>query len=166
MSDYVLKMKKAQIQSGESITIVIIIAIMLFVGLLYLSAFRTDATETSIQREEELDAMSIAVTASELYEIGCPRATSRITDKCIDLKKLEAFSTEWEENQAHYHSLFGNTNISLRTIHPEEEEYEFYNFIEEVEPEDSITTHIIPVKAYDPINDTMSFSLLQIEVVS
>lgn len=156
---------KGQVQSGETITVIVIISILLFIGIVFLNAFRGESVETDISIERELDDISRSIRFSQISELSCPERISRTLDNCIDIHKAKAF--KGVSNNSEYADFFldkfGAVNLSLSMVYPSNESIELYSFEPEV-----ITSEVstfVPVIVYNFTEDTKKFGLLEVKIL-
>ncbi|MBU0471769.1 MAG: hypothetical protein KKF89_05215 [Nanoarchaeota archaeon] len=157
--------KKAQIQMGESIAIIIIIMILIIFALVFYSKIKeVDISEKKILFQD-LDLIELSQIIYSLPEIQCSFA--EVVDYgCIDLLKYyelakiinESFKDD-KIQYFYYRQLFGNTKISLETI-KDEKTVNLYN---SNRTWTSKSVMNMPIIAYNPINDTKLFATLNIE---
>ncbi|NQU98092.1 hypothetical protein HQ533_01380 [Candidatus Woesearchaeota archaeon] len=161
--------KKAQIQMGESIAIIVILLILMIFSFVFYSKFK----ETDIQEKkslfEELDVVKLSQIAYALPELQCSFA--EVADYgCIDILKFkylaqiitDSFSGEGESGRKeyfYYRQLFGTSKISLQNV--------MDNSILELYSTNrtwiSKSVVYMPVVIYNPISDTNSFGVLVVE---
>ena len=163
----ILKMnKKAQIQSGESITVMIIVVILLVLGLVFFGAFQSDAAETRRDRELQSRAMSLAITAADMDEFKCTSDITR-TENCLDYYKLIAFNQTYLDNFEFYFEKLGNVDIKIHFIsekrYPFNESLLVYRYTGEA-TRVSIPTQV-PVIVYEPVTRRNIFSVMEIRVL-
>jgi hypothetical protein len=164
------KIKKAQLQMGETIFVVIFIIILIVFGIV----FSTNAEEDSIREKQktltDLNAITISKYASSLIELQC--STLGVIDKsCFDKYKLMAFMnlSEKESGQIaeYYFSQFKNANVTIKEIYPptNNEWTIYYNELGFNKTKKSKMT-TIPVSLLDPISKQKSFGELIITTFS
>jgi len=157
-----LKMKKSQIQMGESVAILFIFFILLIFGFVfYMNVMRGSAT---IEREEniQLKAIGIAQKVSFLPELQCSEENVRRED-CIDLYKLEAASKLLEENNIYYYDIFEFSKIWVKEIFPESKKiWPLYNNTL-IDHKNKLST-FIPVSLFDATLKKYDFGILVVEV--
>lgn len=164
-----MKSKKAQLQMGESIFVVIIILLLIVFGLV----FASNAEEDSIRADKEdfldLDSITLTKYASSLAELQC--SLLDVTElSCFDIDKLTAFSNvtdKYPEISAEYYfSQFGNANITVHEIYPSNRNWTiYYNGLEDGEV-GKIKTTTVPISLYDGITKRKSFGILEIQAIS
>jgi type II secretory pathway pseudopilin PulG len=112
-------MKKAQIQLFESIAVMVVFAFLLVFGINFY--FRIEAT--SVAREElranQLRVFSLAQKTAFLPEMDCAIAGIQ-QEACIDVSKLQAFSTMLANDpdaQQLYFPVFGWSTVTIQQIY-------------------------------------------------
>lgn len=161
-------MKKAQIQSGETIVVIIILTIIIVFGLYFVSNLQADGLEQTQKDEFELSALAIASQLGNLPELRCTRRQTAI-ERCIDIYKAKAFQEyiNKDENQAFKLQRFGNTNVTIKIINPKLEEGNEINIITPNNPE--LTSRLpvfIPIILNEPVNNTNHFAILEVTTLS
>ncbi len=159
-------LKKAQIQTGETIAVVIIVVFIIVLGIVFYFNFMSGTIDEDRQRASDLDSVSTAIFVSKLNELKCSRAASA-SFICFDLYRVKAFNESLNEPMigSVYHSLIGYANATIRTYYPEQgKEYTFYSY----EPS-NITgerSSFIPVLLSDPVENKKYFAYLEVKVFS
>lgn len=157
--------KKGQVQSGETITVLIIVSILLLIGLVFLSSFRGESISADISVEREIDDVSRSIRYSQMSEFSCPERVSRGIDNCVDVDKVLAFMNEAdnESNRDFLLDKFGSVRISLTNVYPRNNSFEIYSF----EP-DSISSEIttfVPVVVYNFSDESKGFGFLEVNIL-
>jgi len=157
--------KKAQIQMGESIAVIIIITIMIFFALAFYSKVKTLDIKEEANKFNQYDAIKLANIVSNMPEILCSR--QRVIDiNCVDEYKLLALNTSISGGESffYYRSLFGNSRISVKQMYPSNKFYSIYenNFTSN----QSIDAILIPITIYNPITRKNAFGVLKVEAYS
>ncbi len=158
--------KKAQIQMGETVAIVIIVVILLILGLVFWNKISTGDVREITRERQELSVIDIAKIVQEMPEFRCS-STSSEKANCFDRYKILAFkksfdggNTQNTEMFSLYSDYFLESRISFREIYPDEETIIIYD--------SNITNQTtkqidIPINIYDPITKQYSFGLITIE---
>ena len=112
-------MKKAQIQSGETIVVIIITSIMIIIGLVYATKSKTDRINEESENIKDINAMTIALTASNLNELKCSEYNT-LVKTCLDYYRILAFNETLGKNKQgskeYYYSAFGNSKITINIL--------------------------------------------------
>ncbi|MGV8163014.1 MAG: hypothetical protein ACP5N2_06810 [Candidatus Nanoarchaeia archaeon] len=113
-------MKKAQIQSGETVVVIIIVTIMIIVGLVFASRTKTTNITQEANALEEVNAMKVALVASSLNELKCSEYSAMVKS-CIDYYRIIAFNNtvlaNKQNSKEYYYSLLGNSKIDITIIY-------------------------------------------------
>ena len=157
-------MRKAQIQSGETIMVLVIIGMLIFFGVIFMSNMQSESAEIRQAQQTDMSALAIASQLGNLPELRCTRRQTAV-ERCIDIYKAQAFNKYLAENQDYVIERFGNVNISIRIISPVLEGSDI-SVINITDPYDDqgdgrLPVHI-PVVLNDPINKINYFSVLEV----
>ncbi len=161
-----IKMKKAQIEMGESIAIIFVFLILIGFGLVFYMNVTKGTTAVKKEESSQLETIQIIQEATFLPELQCS-GKSIIKQNCMDIFKLKAAESIIRKNQIHYYDVFGYSIISLTEIYPYPRNWTIYNnSLDELILEnlaEKKTTHK-PILLYDPIDKLYHFGLLTIGV--
>ncbi|MCA9477612.1 MAG: hypothetical protein KC535_00510 [Nanoarchaeota archaeon] len=160
--------KKAQIQLGESIFVVIIIVLLIVFGLVFYAQAQKESIDAESSGFDDLDTIAIAQYATSLVELQCSLQEVQYPN-CFDITKLEAFhrvvqgNTELEKE--FYFSQLGNAKLNITEIYPvtiaqPQRSWQLYDNQPTTLAEQAQAT--LPVSLYNPIEDTYSFGVLTI----
>lgn len=159
------QLKSGQIQSGETITVLVIISILIALGLIF--GFNTEQNSINKDQEQiqEQRAISIALKASNLKELGCSEYDSAGI-LCIDEYKAKALENIIKEDTENaylfYYDMFRNSEIKITTLYPEEKNITIYNFNDtEGKTKRTIKT---PIILMNPVTEQRAFALLETAV--
>lgn len=158
--------KKAQIQGGETIAVIIIIVILVIIGIMFGSNRKIDDIQTETRQIEHQNAMRIALKASNLQELKCS-SVENTRNMCMDLLKIKSVSEvikEDTEAYIQYQGVFENTEINVDIIYPVKARYTLYNYNDTANKSRFAT--YIPLLVIDPITETNSFAMLEIATYS
>lgn len=158
-------MKKAQIQSAETIMVLIILSIIIIFGLIIASNYESDEIEQESSEREQLSALAIASQLGNLPELRCTVRQTAL-ERCVDLYKAKSFSIYLQDNPSYKIERFGNTNISIRIINPSytEELIVVAEANNQELPTKSLVT--IPIILNNPITKLNHFALLEVTTIS
>jgi hypothetical protein len=160
--------KKAQIQMGESIFVVIIILLLIVFGIVFSSNAEKDEIIKKSNEFTELNAITLSKYATSLSELQC--SFLYVTDlSCFDIYKIESFINITKEypslSAEYYYSQFKNANITLKEIYPSNRTWTiYYNGLGENISSRGKTT-MVPVSIYDSITKKKSFGVLKIQLL-
>ena len=111
------KLKKSQIQMGESVAILFIFFILMIFGFVFYMNILKGSAKVEIEENIQLKAIGIAQKASFLPELQCSDENVRKED-CIDLLRLDAASNLIQQNHIYYFDIFEFSNIRVEKIWP------------------------------------------------
>jgi len=170
-----MNLKKAQIQLGESIFVVIIIILIIVLGIVFSSQAQKDEYEQRAETFTNLDSVMLGQFATSLTELQC--STLQVEElSCFDLHKILAFQklqeTNNDQSAQYYYSQLGDANITLELIYPEEKFIQIYlnelnlGNISGVPIQPQEKPIIIPVSIYDDLKQEYYFGVLHITMYS
>lgn len=156
-------MKKAQIQGMETIMVVIIITIIIIVAIQFGTKQKTIDIQNMAQEIDYLNAQRIAIQISNLEELKC-NTDSTISTTCIDKYKILAIQNLTQDDleiYINYYDQFQNTQITIKTIFPEEStEITIYDYNDTINKTKATTQ--IPTLIWDPITNTNEFGIIEV----
>lgn len=156
------KLKRAQIQMGESIAIMFIFFILVIFGFVFYANIVKTSTKLDIEENIQLKAISIAQKASFLPELQCSEENVRI-ENCIDILKLGAASYLLEENNIYYYDIFESSKIWVEEVFPESgKTWPLYNNTL-TDYRNKIST-FIPMSLLNVTSKKFNFGILVVEV--
>lgn len=163
------KNKSAQLQIGETIFILIIFFILLFIGLIFYSKVEMNSIANTKQLDAEREILKSALEIIYLPELSCMDLSNELSEGCFDLYKLEAFTDLTQDPnyertmRLEYYDLFADSKVTINVTFPKDSgisEFVIYNrLVENV----SIKKTFIPVIVKDPSNEQNYFGYLKIE---
>lgn len=124
-------MRKAQLKMGETIAVLIVFFILIMVGLVIYTNFRSSSIEEKRTEANDMLSIEIATRASLLPEIKCSEYQCIGCSGAIDLIKLDAMTYEYvegefnsndgivEKNKRVYLPLFGYSYIKVHLLYPD-----------------------------------------------
>lgn len=160
--------RKAQMQGGETIAVVVIVVILIMIGV----SFGVNRQITDIEQEgKKLDyqkAIQVALKAADMQELKCSSANS-IGNTCLDKYKVRSMGQVIKDNPEaylYYQGIFENTEIKIEVLHPPstKKNYTIYNFNDTIN-KTRVATYI-PVIVQDPINNIKSFAVMEVATYS
>lgn len=156
------KLKRAQIQMGESIAIMFIFFILVIFGFVFYANIVKTSTKLDIEENIQLKAISIAQKASFLPELQCSEENVRI-ENCIDILKLGAASYLLKENNIYYYDIFESSKIWVEEVFPESgKTWPLYNNTL-TDYRNKIST-FIPMSLLNVTSKKFNFGILVVEV--
>jgi len=104
-------MKKAQIQYMETIFVLLILIVIIFIGIIVIYSFYTKSLTDKRESLQDIDSVTLTSSIISMPEFTCGRNTN-----CIDATKLLAFQIH--SNNEYYKTLFKNMDINIKIIYP------------------------------------------------
>ncbi|MBC8500600.1 MAG: hypothetical protein ISS25_01015 [Nanoarchaeota archaeon] len=161
--------RKAQIQMGESIAIIIVLLILMVFAFIFYSRIKEASIMEKKTLFEELDVVKLAQIAYSLPEVQCSFA--EVPDYgCIDKLKFiylakminESFDGSNKSIYFYYRELFGTAKISLDKIE-NNGDIESWDLYKTNRTWSSKNTIFMPIVLYDPSTDKNTFGVLVVE---
>jgi len=109
-------MNKAQLHMGETIIIIFIFIVMLSIGLIYYTQFRSEGIQEEAQELKASSSTAFLSILSQVPEIKCSEKTKE--EECIDTVKVIAFNSVINKNIEHYRSIFQGRKVSVELLYP------------------------------------------------
>lgn len=153
---------KAQIHMMETISVLFIFFILVFVGMIFYTNIMKSKIREDIDTRQDLKRIQISQIVSSLPELQCSQ-DNIVTSNCIDLLKLDSASQIISENFEDYFNFFAYSNITVKRIFPDTtgtKEWQLYSNTKD----GSRTRTYFPISLYEPINDSYYFGLMTVEV--
>jgi len=159
-------MKKAQIQTMETIAVLFIFFILIGLGLIFYGSYQKGKVNTKLVEIQSSKSIRLAQTVLNLPELASTRKGVS-GSYVVDELKIESLKYVIVNNQelryGLYQQKFGNSKIVVKKIYPTAQEWKIYdNPIEEIKSQYSF---FIPISIYDPLNlpsGKYSFGLLEV----
>ena len=107
-------MKKAQVQHMETIFVLFILVVIIFIGIIFFFQFFNKSLGEKQERFTDIDATILTDSIVSMPEFTCGK-----TSNCMDIFKIFAFQELDLESDPYYKKLFGNKEITLELIYPE-----------------------------------------------
>jgi hypothetical protein len=164
--------RKAQVQMGESIAIIIIITFLIVLSFIFYSKVKEQDISSSESLFKELDLVEMAQIASSIPEVQC--SFIEVSDSsCLDVLKVEALSKIVENSFLgndktvfyYYRELFGRGKISIKEIRLDGSINEWILY-ETDNASLSLNTINVPISLYNPLDDERSFGVLEVNKFS
>ena len=157
--------RKAQIQMGESIIVLIIFLLLVVFGVVMYAKIQQFTGKRQVQEHQEDINIQIEQKIRFLPEITCGTI---LPFDCYDSGKLYAFRTTRTdpEFELYYNSVvFPRAKVTLVEVFPIPSSFILYDVSEEEQDQYMGSTPFrTPVVIYDPIYDTYNFGFVEIEV--
>ena len=151
--------KKAQVQTMETIAILFIFFILVFVGIVFYSNIMKSKFQETKVEYEELSKLQVVQIISSLPEIQCSQ-DNIVEPNCIDLLKFQAATHILKMSD--YFDFFGFSKITVEEVFPNNNEYILYD-----KQPDKINQKLasyFPISLFDAKHQSYSFGVLIVEV--
>jgi hypothetical protein len=128
-----------QIQLGETVAVIVIVIIILFVGIVFWNKVDISSAKDVASQSNELSVIEIANIIPEMPELKCYESSvSKV--KCLDLYKSLAMSEANNDSTRpeifqYYNYYFQNSKITINILYPQ------YNETWGADPEYNITLY-------------------------
>ncbi len=170
------KLKKGQVQLGETVGVTIVIIVLIFLGIVFWNKNSSGNISEIASQSHQLTTIEIANMVPELSEIKCyDMGVAQI--KCVDYYKLRALNESIQTNNKiflYYHDYFKNSKIIVRQVYPQQEvkdengkieKTDILTVIYDAKLRDQNKTLIIslPVTIRDEIKDTTSYGFIEVQ---
>jgi hypothetical protein len=155
--------RKAQLQMGETIAVVIIVIVLLFLGITFWNRINSSGTEALSESSQELSVIEIANTVAELPELKCSDMSVESV-KCLDWYKVRAMANNIEiypETKKYYNDYFKNSKITIARIYPNEDNTTIYDV--KLSDQTARLEIKLPVNIRDNVNDVTSYGMIIVE---
>ncbi len=107
-------MKKGQIQHMETIFVLLILIVIIFIGIIVVYSFYTKSLNEKRESFSRTDSITLTSSIINMPEFTCGRNTN-----CIDAMKILAFKSKLESKSSYYKTLLKNMDITLDIVYPE-----------------------------------------------
>jgi len=114
-------MKRSQIQIGETIAVLFVFIILVFVGLIVYSGFERSKIRQKTEEHIGISATEVAQRALFLPEVACSSENIQRFN-CFDMIKLEKSHAIMDANFLMYRDLLLESRIIVRKVFPAVEE--------------------------------------------
>ncbi len=158
--------RNGQMKMGESIAILIIFMFLVVFGLIFYVRFSLSSLDKKSAEKAELLAIQAVQKVQALPEFQCS-VRGKVEFHCIDMLKLDAFSSLPPEDLQIYTSIFPQTYISIYKVYPTRHTWKIYGG--EIPAKKTQLQFYVPVglfNATDSDMGTVSFGYVNITVVS
>ena len=153
-------MANAQIQMGETISILLVFFILLILGMVFYAGVSKVVSGREKTELQELESIEVAKRFSSLPEIQCSQSNVKEMEGCIDIIKLNVSREIIRTNRLYYSSEFGYSNVTVSEIYPDNtKSWTLYN---NILPDKSSYRTDVPVSLFDPVSGKRSFGILTI----
>jgi len=157
-----IKMKRAQIQIGETIAVLFVFFILIIIGFMFYVKVIKDNIDIEKEEMSQLRSVGISQRIMFLPEIQCSE-DNIIIDNCIDILKLDYAQSIMKENEIYYYDLLEFSDVNVVQIYPGEAKWNIYSRKTEDFSSKFVTN--VPVSLYDPASRKHGFGVLTIETL-
>jgi len=156
------KMKKAQIQIGETIAVLFVFFILIIIGFMFYVKIIKSNIELETEELSQLRSVGISQKIMFLPEVQCSE-DNIIIDNCIDILKLDSAQSIMKKNEIYYYDLLEFSDVSISQIYPNEAKWNLYS--RKIEDFNSKFVTNVPISLYDPATRKHGFGVLTIETL-
>ncbi|MBT3720122.1 hypothetical protein HN789_04505 [archaeon] len=158
-----IQSKKAQLETMQTVFIVLFLFISLFFVLVVVVAKDKANARTQIEQLVLLTEYKKAQIMDYLPELRCSFENVILKD-CYDKLAIDSFANTVSKNQLYYNQLFGHAKITINEYETDWQTTEIYNNV----PEDltSTQTFFNPVIVYNALEAKKNFGVIEIEIYS
>ena len=156
------KMKKAQIQIGETIAVLFVFFILIIIGFMFYVKIIKSNIELETEELSQLRSVGISQKITFLPEVQCSE-DNIIIDNCIDILKLDSAQSIMKKNEIYYYDLLEFSDVSISQIYPNEAKWNLYS--RKIEDFNSKFVTNVPISLYDPATRKHGFGVLTIETL-
>jgi len=117
--------RKAQIQSLETIAVLLVFFMILAFGLI----FYANAQRRSLLAEQDMENTHAAIQIAQLISFSPGLQCSNdniVEDDCFDILKLQGFSNQHAQNQLFFYDIFKYSKISVEEVYPDSHTWDIY----------------------------------------
>ena len=158
--------KKAQIQIGETVTVLFVFFILIAIGFIFYVRIIKGNLESEKEELSELRSIGIAQKVMFLPELQCSQ-DNVVTDNCIDLLKLEYAEKVMKDNAIYYYDILEFSEVSLSQIYPFDSSRQDINiYSRQTNNFNSKFITNVPISLYDPSTRQYTFGVLTIQTLS
>lgn len=105
-------MKKAQIQYMETIFVLLVLIVIIFIGTIIVYSFYTKSLNEKRENLQDIDSITLTSSIIRLPEITCGS-----NEPCLDSMKMLIFKDR--SNNNYYNTLFRDMDINVEIVFPE-----------------------------------------------
>jgi len=163
-------MRRAQLQSMETILVAIVLILILLFSIYFFSRVSDTNLEGTKQKFRFDEVQNTAYVLSALPELSCPLegGEARI---CIDKIKLSILSQALnnpadnlysDQLRLQYVELFGNTLITVRTVYPPPTPQEAQVILFNATSATNLLTQSLPVNIYNATTNSLELGVITV----
>ena len=163
------KLKKSQIQIGETIAVLLVFFILIVIGFIFYTKVLKGNIETEKEELSQKSSIGIAQRVMFLPELQCSEDVVKEITNCIDVLKLDSARDlmRRKENEIYYYDLLEFGDVSISQIYPVNPSMQNLNiYSRRIQDFKSKFITNVPVSLYDPVARKYAFGILTIETLS
>ena len=168
--------RKAQVQLGESIFIVIFIILIIVFGIIFFSGAEKDSMTKQAAKYDDLSTVALAQFASSLSELACSKHEVEELS-CYDLSKVEAFASLLNNvsltsiTREYYFTQLGNAKLEIDIVYSANGAHQGEHillYFNDIYPgtEDHLPVNgqpiLMPISLFDPVSENTLFGVMTI----
>ena len=160
--------RKAQIQTSETVFVVIIIMIILIIGIVFYSRAQEGSFREQQREQRILRLISLAHSISSWPELECSNLESREYD-CIDRLKLdiaEEFISSNRQNSSfafnYYNDLLRRSSITVHEVYSYNSTLQDWVIYNNTAGRGNSESVFVPVNIYDPVEQVFTFAVMEL----
>jgi len=161
------RLNRGQVQLGESIAVIIIVIILLFLGIVFWNKISNSNVADIQSQSHELSVIEIANIVPELSELKCNElSVNRV--KCIDFYKLKAMSEAINSSSdaitfEYYHNYFKNSKITVIQVYPQTSIFNITLYDAKLKNNTKSLLISLPVNIKNYVNKTTAYGFIIVE---
>ena len=155
------KLKKAQIQIGETVAVLLVFFILMVIAFIFYA--KVIKSNINVQADELLQLRSVGISQRIMFlpEIQCSKDVVEEISNCIDMLKLESARDIMKQNSIYYYDLLQFSEVNVSQIYPDGPTWNIYS--RKIEKfKDKFVTNV-PISLYDPTTRVYRFGVLTID---
>ena len=167
-----MKKKKAQLQIGENVIVLVIFFFLLVIAVIFYARIQKSNILATVEENKKLTTLNFKTIILNTPELKCVEQGDE-TDNCIDLINARLMAEYWntlkgqDTNETYvYQNRFGKTNITIKKLNLETgmflESYTVYDYGLDNTTKEMKPTRT-PIVLYHPLNGTYEFGIVEIK---
>jgi hypothetical protein len=157
-----MKNNKAQIQIMQTVVVLLLVFVVLFIGFIFAMTQEKRATQRQLQQLLVLTEQKKSQSINYLTEFNCIIDNVIIKD-CFDKLSIESFKVRVKEDNLYYGSVLGTIKIEIEENIDGELSRNII-FENKKEVFETIKQYQLPISLYDPIKNIKNNGVLYLEI--
>ena len=157
-----MKNNKAQLQIMQTVVVLLLVFIVLFIGFIFAVTQEKRATQRQLQQLLVLTEQKKSQSINYLTELNCIKDNVIIKD-CFDKLSLESFKVRVTEDNLYYGTVLGTVKLEIKEF-IDDEWVEDIIFENEKEVFETVKQYQLPIILYDPIKNIKTNGVLYLEI--